>query len=262
MESILLNCSSCALSKRSALPRVRRLPDSTFVVLAMADPPNTSASTFCTPAADRRLFISSSTEAAAASKALFDTLCRGRGEPNRNGSLRGTPELSFGTIGGLGAGENISCTLLEGLGYAFGLEVEPAAACDGTDFVSPLFCLTSSSSSIGRVGYNLSDGARLGERGHTGTRLCPGLPITRSNGGSTGLRSGVPGSRNGIGTAADADTRRIVVFAGLARFGLAFVRRCVPEGSSMCSCIVVSGVENLKWSVCGMSDGNDSGMDE
>src|SRR6266702_7236752 len=108
MESILLNCSSCILSKRSTLPRVRRLPDSAlvaFVVLAIAAPPNTSASTFCTPAADRRLFISSSTEAAATSKSLFDTLCRGKGEPNRNGSLRGMPKLSFCTLGGLGAGE-------------------------------------------------------------------------------------------------------------------------------------------------------------
>jgi hypothetical protein len=30
----------------------------------------------------------------------------------------------------------------------------------------------------------------------------------------------------------------------------------------MCSSIVVSGVENLKWSVWGMSDGDDSGMEE
>jgi hypothetical protein len=144
MESILLNCSSCILSKRSTLPRARRLPDSTLVVFAIADPPNTSVSTFCTPAADRRLFISSSTEAAATSKALFDTLCRGKGEPNRNGSLRGMPRLSFR---GLGAGENRSCTLLEGLGYTFGLEVEPAVRLPGiADFVSP------SVSSTGRAG--------------------------------------------------------------------------------------------------------------
>jgi hypothetical protein len=30
----------------------------------------------------------------------------------------------------------------------------------------------------------------------------------------------------------------------------------------MCSSSVKSGVENLKWSVWGMSDGDDSGMDE
>ena len=174
MESILSNCFSCALSKRSTLPRVRRLLESmpvAFVVLGITDPPKTSASTFCTPAADKRLFISSSTEAAAASKAVFDTLCRGKGEPNRNGSLRGMAELSFCTLGGLGAGENRSCTLFEGLGYAFSLEVERDARCDGSGFVSPLSCSTSSRSSRGRVGYNLSDGARCGERGHTGTPL-------------------------------------------------------------------------------------------
>src|SRR6266404_3527332 len=160
IESILLNCSAWNWSKRSTVPKVRRLLDSTlraFVDLAIADPPKTSASTFCMPAADRRLFISSSTEAAAASNASFDTLCLGNGEPNRNGSLRGMPKLSF-ALGGWGAGENKSCTLLEGAGYTFGLQVEPILSCDGASllgmakFVSPCFCSIGSSSSTGRTG--------------------------------------------------------------------------------------------------------------
>ena len=196
------------------MPDARRLPESALVVAVAAGiVPNTSVPTFCTPAADRRLFISSSTEAAAVSNALFDTLCRGRGEPNKNGSLRGMPTFSC-LLGSLGAGENKSCTLFEGFGYAFaeltrGCE-DPALPVSGNlDFA--WLCFATSNSSTGRTGYNRSEGSGWGESGHTGTPHLPGLPITRSNGGSTGLSCGVPCSGDRAETVFNAETRRMVV---------------------------------------------------
>jgi hypothetical protein len=72
------------------------------------------------------------------------------------------PTRSFCWLGGLGAGENRSCTLSEGFGCTF---VEPTEGWKGAVFPVNFdfsWCLfASSSSSAGNVGYSRpSEGAR------------------------------------------------------------------------------------------------------